>query len=1433
MKKLFFLIVLCCFCFSSGAQDIRITQKLAHLCAPLDKTQVPTGYLYNLAMPLVEPLAYRGDINDSNAVDINVFGMLYGNMQQSKTGTNGSTLPSYTTYIDKIRQYEHSDTVPLALLAIHYDHIKPYAVSNNLLSYSNGQYHDVPNRTESPYFSDTSFVGSVLKVEVNSLNPTLMLPTDLIFKNIGWSINNVEVDADDGLGWRGLAAGGTLSIHYAADGTKDIKLRIRKGGRWWQAHTHLNVSEPPANRFANYSNTPDESFLVTGIKPHLGGFARGKVQFFYSCGAKKLRRPLIVVEGFEFPGLPILPITYTTLFDKLNEEVWDGQTPSNLKDYLSGEGYDLIYVDLENNVDYIQRNAFMLEEVIRLVNQKKAEAGSTEPNVVLGVSLGGLIGKYALLDMETNNLSHDTRLFITYDSPLRGANIPIGIQCMVKWLSLQLGRFDGLGGSSPLGSIPALNAALGALDAPAPRQMLLQRAEIQDIVPGVTGITITNAEQVAFQAELDAMGALSIRHVALANGTNNGTPLENDFVAGGTLYTMAMVGNICFTIPKINVIMCADMSASMTIRATGNNVATEVFAGSMLVDIAGVPGESVNTSISITFTGLPLDVMPGGNSNLGIFGVIGVDAALRSSLVPFPSIAFTSSLPGMPIFHHTFIPTFSSLSAVAPSNPLAPQPCGSPNRCNATTVRSTNEITSLQEFSQAHVQLDARIGDVIREELEAPANGYPYGQLVENLTTYYNMGSPAYNRLKSINISTTNGKLSINNQGRLGYALGFEANSPLPTMNAFTFCDAVVNVQSGATLAIGGDHANKSANLFATGAEINIKSGGKLVVHNNSALVIQENATLTLEPGAIIELRDNPDAGLVENGRARIKIEKGGKIVFGGDVTIIGDGCFEFDEGHIAEFPKNFTLIGAGKPYRFIKLNRAAVLEKTGGNLTLRNGTVEVGCSARVFHKEGVSTTAGQLRFKDGDIGCVPNPALDQVGLYCENGRMVTVRDCEFRDVDHGLRTQDINFSVVVANSSFYNNYGLDLYRTRYATVTNIESLNSSFRFDDMSVGATLLNCTLINGWISDPIVLKNVKVLIAMSSTIDAGGGSYGINALQGENNINLSSGTTIQNAIIAGVGLNGGVKGFKFNTDYGLLRMDCARILDCGFACVGGEDILLDIDALNNSGGLRANEFRKGNFGIGENFFDICYIKRSVPGNVVNARGNVWNVPGGIPVPSDYFMRKALVGGACDLGLPILLNAGNPAEGYDPSCRTECTDCFTTGHSEDRNNMCMLDGVSTKSVSDLAWKLYLESWVTAATTETELNHDAAIGLFEQVADVDEAQLSSATPECQHLNLVSQVFVAPLANGARRASNSLVSEKIILYPNPSSEQFVIEGPKSSYTLLVHDSYGRVIYRNDATGTKTVDTATWPSGIYLVELQGPSGRQRAKVVVQH
>jgi hypothetical protein len=76
------------------------------------------------------------------------------------------------------------------------------------------------------------------------------------------------------------------------------------------------------------------------------------------------------------------------------------------------------------------------------VNPDGSEVEIFEQNVILGLSMGGLVARYALADMEKQRRvnpiasnQHETRLLITHDSPHKGANTPLGLQCMLQSLA--------------------------------------------------------------------------------------------------------------------------------------------------------------------------------------------------------------------------------------------------------------------------------------------------------------------------------------------------------------------------------------------------------------------------------------------------------------------------------------------------------------------------------------------------------------------------------------------------------------------------------------------------------------------------------------------------------------------------------------------------------------------------------------------------------------------------------------------------------------------------------------------------------------------------------------------------------------------------------------------------------------------------------------
>src|SRR5690606_16835698 len=86
---------------------------------------------------------------------------------------------------------------------------------------------------------------------------------------------------------------------------------------------------------------------------------------------------------------------------------------------------------IDGGADYIERNALSLVTLIETINAQKV---GSEKNVLIGPSMGGLITRYALKYMENNNLDHDSRLWISVDSPHNGANVAMSVQYLVNYL---------------------------------------------------------------------------------------------------------------------------------------------------------------------------------------------------------------------------------------------------------------------------------------------------------------------------------------------------------------------------------------------------------------------------------------------------------------------------------------------------------------------------------------------------------------------------------------------------------------------------------------------------------------------------------------------------------------------------------------------------------------------------------------------------------------------------------------------------------------------------------------------------------------------------------------------------------------------------------------------------------------------------------------
>ncbi|MFE7467323.1 esterase/lipase family protein [Streptomyces sp. NPDC057499] len=134
------------------------------------------------------------------------------------------------------------------------------------------------------------------------------------------------------------------------------------------------------------------------------------------------------------------------------------------------------------------------------ITRALAERLGGTPLVVGGFSTGGLVTRHALARMECEGRDHGTGLYFSYDTPHRGAWIPIALQAFAHYVKDLDGRFS------------------DQLNSPAVREVLWRHIGVWDGTPG------PSEERVAFLAQMAAVGEWPRRPrlIGVANGAADG-----------------------------------------------------------------------------------------------------------------------------------------------------------------------------------------------------------------------------------------------------------------------------------------------------------------------------------------------------------------------------------------------------------------------------------------------------------------------------------------------------------------------------------------------------------------------------------------------------------------------------------------------------------------------------------------------------------------------------------------------------------------------------------------------------------------------------------------------------------------------------------------------------------------------------------------------
>ncbi|HNQ67363.1 MAG TPA: T9SS type A sorting domain-containing protein [Bacteroidales bacterium] len=238
--------------------------------------------------------------------------------------------------------------------------------------------------------------------------------------------------------------------------------------------------------------------------PYQDSLVTGDVAIFYGNGNTTLVNPVIIVDGFDPNDLR--PI----------EGLWDLANQQNMIDSLRTFGDDFILLNFHAGADYIQRNAMLVINLLDTVQYIMQQSGTFKENpqiVVVGPSMGGLITRYAITYMESNDMHHHVRNWISFDSPHKGANIPLGIQ---NWLRFFAEEADSEGAVFGLGKMNSIAA----------KQMLLYH-----YTATVDSLAGPNPLRNNLVDDLTALGfPQNTRIVAVANGSGFG--ITQPFAAG-------------------------------------------------------------------------------------------------------------------------------------------------------------------------------------------------------------------------------------------------------------------------------------------------------------------------------------------------------------------------------------------------------------------------------------------------------------------------------------------------------------------------------------------------------------------------------------------------------------------------------------------------------------------------------------------------------------------------------------------------------------------------------------------------------------------------------------------------------------------------------------------------------------------------------------
>ena len=547
--------------------DKDYTQNMDVLLTNVNKTPITTGILYDRIMSFsdLDWLKVNGAVTNSNYKH---FIQSWSELYRSAYNPTFSSLETLKT---NINVNTNPNLVDLGIINTKMNYIDYGRPTSPSLTTANGLLYNVVGIN--PFLEKQITVIAPLKERIISGSVTFRLLPSFMLQLTGLPIKNLVANFGTTTNYN-LIINSEVSttnptVIYTTSGKKEFTFTVTFSNNTTEilkATMDITIpnSSPLFMAMANPSSFPlEEDFVDTaGITPTtMGNVAfqgynettatKGTLEYrtYYNLvtnngsAKSKIKKEIIILDGYDpGDGRKICPQSVGYLQEKsslyqlmaYDDDNNPATQPVNLVEKLRSApyGFDVTLVNFPVGADYIERNALAVVSLLQRETAKLATNGSTEKIALIGPSMGGLVSRYALSYMEKNNINHNTRLWVSFDSPHLGANIPIGAQENLYFYGYK-GRQD-----------QAKVKFDENFRSPAARQMLIEQLDgKQENAPYPTdlwssispnGQNNNSPFRQQFQAKLNSNGIAgsngypqNLRKIALINGTTNGTKTNN------------------------------------------------------------------------------------------------------------------------------------------------------------------------------------------------------------------------------------------------------------------------------------------------------------------------------------------------------------------------------------------------------------------------------------------------------------------------------------------------------------------------------------------------------------------------------------------------------------------------------------------------------------------------------------------------------------------------------------------------------------------------------------------------------------------------------------------------------------------------------------------------------------------------------------------